>query len=233
MNNDAQQQIVDDLLLFLSESPTTYHAVASMQKRLLIAGFTQLHEGDAWHLVDGQGYFVTRNASAIIAFRYLPKQMEAKGLAVLGAHTDSPCLKVKPNPEKKTQGYFQLGVETYGGVLLNPWFDRDLSLAGRVNYRNKEGKITAALFDKGEAIASIPSLAIHLNREANNQNKINPQQHILPILSQVNGMQPVNFRQWLQAQLIEKGIDDCEKVLDYDLSFYDTQAPAQLGLYPT
>ena len=217
------------LLDFLVRSPTPFHAVDSMSKHLLSAGFQALHEGDAWQLQEGGRYFVTRNDSSIIAFHYWPQKMVAQGMAMMGAHTDSPCLKVKPNPEIQSQGYFQLGVETYGGVLLNPWFDRDLSLAGRVNYRNSQGKIAAALIDFERAIAMIPSLAIHLHREANEANKINKQKHMPPVLMQVEADSATDFRALLQAQLSQQGVDDCEAVLDYELCFYDTQPAALIG----
>ena len=101
---------------------------------------------------------------------------------MVGAHTDSPCLMVKPNPEVVRNGYFQLGVEVYGGALLNPWFDRDLSLAGRVSYQCKEGGLRSALIDFRRPIASIPSLAIHLDREANTDRSVNAQSHLPPVL---------------------------------------------------
>ena len=106
-----------------------------MSAILASQGFTQLNEGDSWQLEPGR-YFVTRNDSSIIAFVLGSEAVEETGIRLVGAHTDSPCLKVKPVPEKDKFGYHQLGVEVYGGVLLNPWFDRDLSLAGRITTRN-------------------------------------------------------------------------------------------------
>src|SRR5690625_7588537 len=96
-------------------------------------------------------------------------------IRMVGAHTDSPCLKVKPQPELTRKRYAQLGVEVYGGVLMAPWFDRDLSLAGRVSYRGEGERIASALIDFAAPIAVVPSLAIHLDREANRQRSINPQ----------------------------------------------------------
>lgn len=217
------------LLSFLQQSPSPFHAVASMSKQLSAAGFIKLNEADQWQLETGKGYYVTRNDSSIIAFRYLPEMMQEQGIAMLGAHTDSPCLKVKPKPEKNVQGYWQLGVETYGGVLLNPWFDRDLSIAGRVSYLTTTGQLSSAIIDFKKPLAIIPSLAIHLNREANSQNKINAQKHLPPILSQLDGEKCADFRQCLQEQLKQEGTNDCAKVMDYDLCFYDTQAPAVIG----
>jgi len=223
--------INEGLLRFLKQSPTPFHAVMSMSKELLKAGFEKISEADQWQLENGKGYFLTRNDSSIIAFRYLPDAIKQQGIAMLGAHTDSPCLKVKPKPEKNVNGYWQLGVETYGGVLLNPWFDRDLSLAGRVSYRNNDGVLCSCLIDFSKAIAVIPSLAIHLNREANKENKINAQKHLPPILAQLSSGESKDFRQCLHEQMLLEGITDCDKVLDYDLCFYDTQDPALIGFY--
>jgi len=138
-----------------------------------------------------------------------------------GAHTDSPCLKVKPNPEKVRHGYHQLGVEVYGGVLLNPWFDRDLSLAGRVTHRDSEGHLTNSLIDLKTPVAVIPSLAIHLDRDANNNRKVNPETDIPPILLQ----EQEGFR--LQ-HLIEKQTGGGE-ILATDLFFYDTNPARIIG----
>lgn len=116
-----------DLLKFLNTSPTPWHAVDTMKQRLSAAGFQELDEREDWSLAKNQGYFVIRNGSSIVAFRTGSKDVVTSGIRMVGAHTDSPCLKVKPTPELRRKGFFQLGVEVYGGVLLNPWFDRDLS----------------------------------------------------------------------------------------------------------
>lgn len=229
MQNE-NKDILNGLLDFLSQSPTPYHAVKVMGDALLSAGFVKLNESEKWTLQTNQGYFLTRNDSSIIAFRYVPELMLSQGLTMLGAHTDSPCLKVKPNPEKTNQGYFQLGVETYGGVLLNPWFDRDLSLAGKVNYLDKEDCLQSCIIDFKAPIAVIPSLAIHLNREANSGNKINPQTQLPPVIMQVDTNENIEFRDLLHQQLIDRDINNCKKILDYDLSFYDVQAAARIGL---
>ncbi|MGB0322147.1 MAG: M18 family aminopeptidase, partial [Pseudohongiellaceae bacterium] len=136
----SQKRFNTELLDFLERSPTAFHAVAALKSMLLDAGFIALSEEEQWHLVDGHKYFVTRNDSALIAFRHNAQSLLSEGLRLTGAHTDSPSLKVKPNPEIKRQGYMQLGVEVYGGALFAPWFDRDLSLAGRVNYKSRRGE---------------------------------------------------------------------------------------------
>ncbi len=225
----AQNDFNQRLLSFLAESPTPFHAVDSIKVRLDSAGFEPLLESQEWNLTPGQGYYVCRNDSSIIAFRYGNQPLEESGIRMVGAHTDSPCLKVKPQPELTRQGYFQLGVETYGGVLLNPWFDRDLSLAGRVTYRTQQGQVTSELINFQRAIATIPSLAIHLDREANKNRSINSQTDIPPVLMQVENDEKIDFRELLAAALKDNGVADVEKVLDFELSFYDTQAPAITG----
>ena len=127
----SQHAYLNGLMSFISDSPTPFHAVASMVSLLSTAGYSQLEVSSKWHLKAGGRYFITRNDSTIVAFQ-LPKKNVLQRLHMVGAHTDSPCLKVKPNPEIRRKGYHQLGVEVYGGALLHPWFDRDLSLAGRV-----------------------------------------------------------------------------------------------------
>ena len=225
------------LLEFLQASPTPFHAVAEIVVRLKSAGFIQLFEGDGWQLQPKQGYFVTRNDSSIVAFTSGEGSLMEQGIRMVGAHTDSPCLKVKPQPELHKKGYFQLGVEVYGGVLLNPWFDRDLSLAGRVTGLDVSGQLTHKLIDFKKPIAVIPSLAIHLDRDANDKRTINKQTDIPPILMQV-GLQTgsdnkIEFREFLLDFLKNEENQTSEtalqSVLDYELCFYDTQAPALVG----
>lgn len=223
--NDFNQRLLE----FLTQSPTPFHAVDSIKRRLESVGFESLLESDEWNLQPGGSYYVCRNDSSIIAFVYGRQSLQHSGIRMVGAHTDSPCLKVKPQPELKTKGYFQLGVETYGGVLLNPWFDRDLSLAGRVTYRTDQGQVKSELINFERAIATIPSLAIHLDREANKNRSINAQTDIAPILMQVDTDDATDFRALLAAHLAENGVSGIDKVLDYELSFYDTQAPAITG----
>ncbi|MDN3639601.1 M18 family aminopeptidase [Simiduia curdlanivorans] len=222
--------VITKLIDFLKSSPTPFHAVDSMKKRLLSAGFCELKEGDAWQFEVGGKYFITRNNSSIIAYIH-GKQIAEQGIHMVGAHTDSPCLKVKPNPVVNSQSYLQLGVEVYGGVLLAPWFDRDLSLAGRVNYLDSQGSRRSALVDFKKPIAIVPSLAIHLDREVNKSRSINPQTDIPPVLAQLASAEAgFDFKALLAGQLAAEGVADCASVLDYELSFYDTQPAALVGL---
>lgn len=221
------------LLQFLQSSPTPFHATRNLANRLLAAGFEQLFEGESWQLQAGKRYLVTRNDSSIIAFVYGNSPLLETGIRMIGAHTDSPCLKVKPRAELNRRGYFQLGVEVYGGALLAPWYDRDLSMAGRVSYRDHQGQVASALVDFERPVAVVPSLAIHLDREANNLRTINAQKDIVPLVLQLPAEDAAvpDFRGLLHAELLRNNPDlPVEQVLDYEISLYDTQPPALVGL---
>jgi aspartyl aminopeptidase len=220
------------LLNFLQASPTPFHATDSMAQILLSSGYTELFEDQAWQLNEQAGYFIRRNDSSIIAIWIADK---SQALRLVGAHTDSPCLKVKPNADISGKGYYQVGVEVYGGALLAPWFDRDLSLAGRVHARI-DGKIQSVMVNFERAIATVPSLAIHLDREANKGRTINPQTQLSPVLS-IAGAKDKDLNSILMAEVsrqlskAEKGSSQSlESILDYELFFYDTQPPAIIGL---
>lgn len=212
------------LLDFLGRSPTPFHATANIADVLESAGYTRLYEGDSWALKGGKKYFVTRNDSSIIAFQLGNHLVAESGLRIVGAHTDSPCLKVKPNSNKVFANFLQAGVEIYGGVLLSTWFDRDLSLAGRITYRTKNGELKNTLINLGHPVAIVPSLAIHLNRGVNENASINKQLEMPPILMQFDGETPPSLH-----DLLCEDIEDAQKILDWDLSFYDTQIPAMVG----
>ena len=227
----SQQQFNQQLCEFLSRSTTPFHAVLNMIEALTAAGFSRLAEGQETDLTVPGKYYVTRNDSSLVAFIIGSKMSPLEGVRMVGAHTDSPCLMVKPAPEKTRQGYFQLGVEVYGGVLLNPWFDRDLSLAGRVSYACVDGNFKSTLVDFRDPIAVIPSLAIHLDREANKKRAINPQTDILPILCQFDDGESGDFRELLKQRIeVEHPDAQVARVLDYELGFYDTQPAAPIGL---
>ena len=225
MRTELNQGLID----FLKTSPTPFHATRSLAQRLEAAGYKRLDERDIWRSEGSGRFYITRNDSSLIAVKLGKRPLAESGMRMVGAHTDSPCLRVKPNPELHQQGFWQLGVEVYGGALLAPWFDRDLSLAGRVTYR-AAGKVESQLIDFQRPIAVIPNLAIHLNREANNGWEINKQLELPPILAQLAAGEQREFRDLLAEQLsCEHGIT-ADAVLDYELSFYDTQAAAVIGL---
>ena len=215
----------DELLTFIGKSPTPFHAAHNMSVLLGENGFKQLEEGDDWSQTKPGRYYAIRNQSSIVAFVLGSSNPIETGIRLVGAHTDSPCLRVKPNPATHKHSYLQLGVEVYGGALLNPWFDRDLSLAGRVTYSDGSS-IHNRLINFDRAIAVIPSLAIHLDRDVNSSRSINPQKHIPPIILQTD--EAFSIESLLQAQLQEEH-NVTGKILGYELSFYDTNPPAFVG----
>lgn len=224
MRDDLNHGLID----FLKASPTPFHATQTLVERLHAAGYERLDERDSWAPEPGGRYYVTRNDSSIVAVRMGRDTLE-RGIRLVGAHTDSPCLKVKPNPELNRQGFFQLGVEVYGGALLAPWFDRDLSLAGRVTFK-AEGRLESRLVNFKRPIAIIPNLAIHLNREANQGWAINAQNELPPVLAQLSAGEQRDFRALLSLQLFDEYRIRADSVLDYELCFYDTQSAAVIGL---
>ena len=230
MNQDAQEAFNHELLRFLAASPTPFHAVRALAAMLREGGFRELREQDAWRCEAGGRYFVRRNGSSLIAFVKGRAAAEDAGLRMAGAHTDSPCLRLKPRPELRRSGYLQLGVEVYGGALLNPWFDRDLSIAGRVSYATAGG-VAHALIDFREPVAVIPSLAIHLDREANSGRAVNAQNH-LPAVLALAGSETRDFAAIVLDRLREEHPDcGAQRVLDCELSLYDTQPPRLVGLH--
>lgn len=223
----SKESFNEGLLAFLQACPTPFHAVAEMSRQLQEAGFSELHEGDAWQLKAGEKYFVQRNQSSIVAFVKGRDELVDAGWRLWGAHTDSPCLKLKPKADITSQGYRQWGVQVYGGALLNPWFDRDLSLAGRVHYRDQKGGLRRCLIDLKRAVAVVPSLAIHLDREANTARTVNPQTD-MPTLVSIAG-ENNDLDSLLREHLTHVGVNDVAEVLEFDLSLYDTQPPAIIG----
>ncbi|MCZ2720529.1 M18 family aminopeptidase [Marinomonas sp. 15G1-11] len=227
MKNQAFNQ---SLLSFLHNSPTPFHAVDSMKATLLDKGFKELKEKDHWVIEEGGQYFVTRNASSIIAFTTPTLNFHSSGWRMIGGHTDSPCLKLKPNAHVVRSGYHQLGVEIYGGVLLHTWLDRDLSLAGRITLKLDSGERISRLIDFKDPIAVVPNLAIHLNRSANDGFSVNPQEEMLPILGLAKSeleLQSVLMKQVRKQHPTLGGAE----ILDFELSLYDTQAPSLVGLH--
>ncbi|KAK3040614.1 hypothetical protein RJ639_026935, partial [Escallonia herrerae] len=155
------------------------------KRRLKIAGYEQVSEREEWSLQPGKKYFFTRNYSTIVAFAVGKKYVAGNGFFIIGAHTDSPCLKLKPASKVSKAGYLEVGVQTYGGGLWHTWFDRDLAVAGRMII--KEGKDDSTYLHRlvriEEPIMRIPTLAIHLDRGVNDEFKVNSQSHLVPVLA--------------------------------------------------
>ena len=225
-----ESEFNNGLLEFLADSPTPFHAVKQLKQLLTAQGFEQLAEDSSWSLKPGGRYFVVRNGSSIVAIRTGPVHPTDGGLRLIGTHTDSPCLKIKPAPEISRQGFLQLSVEIYGGVLLSPWFDRDLSLAGRVTCRMENGEINSLLTDFRRPVATVPSLAIHLTRDVHKNRTINPQKEVVLLVSSGDD-DSRSFRQLLLDQIQHEHANiPVAEVLDYEINCYDVQPPAVIGL---
>ena len=217
-----QQQALCD---FLDAGVTPFHVVKTSISLLEDAGYTALSDSETWQLKPNGKYYVTRNDSSIIAFKLGANTDSA--LNIIGAHTDSPCLKIKPNADIKS-AYYQLGVEVYGGALLNPWFDRDLSIAGRISGLTSASERFEEFIDFERAIACIPSLAIHLDRDANKNRTVNAQNHLPLLLATKEAIRDeATFKALLLKQCQTK---DAAEILDYELSCYDTQNSSVIGL---
>ena len=173
------RDITEKLLTFLENSPTSFHAVENMAVRLRGEGFEELKEADCWSIEAGGRYFVTRNMSSLIAFRVPGKDFT--GFQIISSHSDSPTFKIKENPEMKVEGrYVKLNVEKYGGMLCAPWFDRPLSIAGRLVVRTADG-LQTKLVNVDRDLVMIPNLAIHMNRQVNDGYAYNAQSDMLPL----------------------------------------------------
>jgi len=225
---DAIRQQAQDLLDFIDASPSPWHAVQTASQRLQAAGFCPLNEVDRWSLRAGGRYYVTRGGSSLIAFVVGEAPLAEQGLCLVGAHTDSPGLRLKPRPADSVGGVVRLGVEVYGGPILATFADRDLSLAGRVVLRDAHGQRTA-LVNFGDALLRLPNLAIHMNREVNDKGLKFNKQTELPLLL---GALPAGltaadaFRQPLAAQLDV----DPASLLTWELAAFDTQKGAFWGV---
>ncbi len=209
------RETAEELLAFIQKSPTCFHAVAAMKEMLEAEGYGELREEDRWNLEKGGKYYVTRNDSALIAFA-LPKE-EAKGYRIMASHSDSPTFKIKENPEMEAEGrYVKLNVERYGGMICAPWFDRPLSVAGRVVVKEGE-EIVSKLVDVDRDLLMIPNLAIHMNREVNDGYKFNAQKDMLPLygMSSAKGT-------FLKTVAESAGVKE-EEILGHDLFLYNRQ----------
>jgi aspartyl aminopeptidase len=203
-----------DLIDFIDASPSPYYAAAEALRRLTLAGFTEPPLAGEWP--SGPGRYAVVDGGSLFAWVVPPGSARHAPFRLLGAHTDSPALRVKPRPDTGKAGVRQLGVEVYGGPLLNSWLDRDLGLAGRVVVRTSDGP-RARLVRVHRPVLRVPQLAIHLDMEMrSNGLKIDPQQHLVPIWS-LGAPQPGGFTAFLAAELDVPP----EDVLSHDLVTYD------------
>ncbi|KAJ3415427.1 hypothetical protein HDV05_005021 [Chytridiales sp. JEL 0842] len=230
----SPKQSAEDFITFVNASPSPFHAVAESKRRLEAAGFKPLSERDTFTIARNGKYYFTRNQSSIVAFAVGGAYQRGNGFCVVGAHTDSPCLKVKPKSKKEKVGYAKVGVECYGGGLWHTWFDRDLSIAGRVIVKAGD-KLEHRLVRIDKPILRIPTLAIHLDRAVNSEGfKFNTETHLTPMLSSaaasLNEAGGISDK---HEPLLLKKVSEQLKVQpndisDFELCLFDTQ-PSTIG----
>lgn len=227
---NTEIELAENLIDFIYESPSAFHAVKSIKKVLAKKGFIELNEGERWELQKGGKYYVVRNDSAIISFIVGSGIIAKRGFKIIGAHTDSPSFRIKPCPEITAErNYVKLNTEVYGGPILNTWLDRPLSLAGRVTVKGKNLLYPeSALVNIKRPIMIIPNLAIHMNRAINKGVELNKQTDVLPLLGIINDTLE-------KDNLLVKTIADefnvkPEEILDFDLFLYEYGRGNIMGL---
>ena len=217
-----------EVIEFIDESPSTYHVVKNCSDILDENGFERIMPREKWKIKKGGKYFLKKSSSTIIAFTVGEDFDVKNGFKIFGAHTDSPCFRIKPNPEIITENVVRLNTEVYGGPILSTWFDRPLSIAGRVIVKGENSFFPRTVKIKiDEPLLTIPNLAIHQNREVNNGVKIDKQNDVLPVISLINK----NFERegYLERVILEKTGIKKEDIIDFDLYLYATEKGCLLG----
>lgn len=223
-----------ELLQFIEESPSAFHAVRNLKRIVFEKGYQELQEAEDWQLKAGGRYFVTRNDSSIVAFSIPADGFGAepdtdcctdgvKGFHIVAAHSDSPTFKVKEKPEMKVdEKYVKLNTEKYGGMIMNTWLDRPLSVAGRITLK-EDGKIVSRLVDVDRELLVIPNVAIHMNREANSGMEYNAQVDMLPLYGQADGE-----KSFLETVAEAAGVK-ADEILSHDLFLYVREKGRVIG----
>lgn len=216
------QACVQNLLDFIDRSPSPWHAVATIETELEKFQFIRLDETERWQLQAGRRYYVVRDDSSIILFVPGHKLLAESGFRIIGAHTDSPGLRIRPNSAAAIDGMARLGVEIYGGPILATFTDRDLSLAGRISYTYGEGLLAHKLVRAEQPLLRIPNLAIHMNRKVNEEGlKLHKQNELLPFFAQLTHDQLPQSRFLMLLEQMT-GVS-ASQILSWDLAVYDTQ----------
>ena len=223
----AQQQ-VQNLLDFIDASPSPWHAVKSVETQLVGFNFVKLNETLQWDLQPGGRYYVVRDDSSIVMFVQGQKPLVETGFKIIGAHTDSPGLRIKPNAATGMDGLLRLGVEIYGGPILATFTDRDLSLAGRINYKDDNNNIVSSLLKFDRPLLRLPNLAIHLNRSVNEEGLKLQKQNELPLILSAIAEESLP-QAYFSKLLLEQSVCAAERLLSFDLAVYDTQKGAFWG----
>lgn len=208
---------------FIKESTTSFTMVNTVEKFLVQNGFACLRADESWKIEAGGSYFIKSHESSMIAFQIGDKAEAGEEIRMVAAHTDSPCLRIKPNPDIQEEGYEKVNIETYGGAILNTWLDRPLGVSGQIALKGEDiwhPKMVTYSSDK--PLLTIPNLSVHLNREVNKGIELNKQVDMIPILGlSQNG----NFTEFLAKELSV----DITDILEYELFTYCTEGPAYLG----
>lgn len=220
-----------ELLNFINKSKTAFQSAYEIKSILDKEGYAQIKEEDTWNLEKGGKYYIKKNDSAVIAFEIGLGDIEKDGFRLIGAHTDSPGFRIKPNPEMLVEGnYLKLNTEVYGGPILSTWFDRPLSIAGRVTLKGENPfKPKVELVDINRPILIIPNLAIHMNREVNEGYKFNRQKDTLPLVTIVEDkLEKDGYLIKLIAESLKVEPSD---ILDFDLFLYEYAEGMLVGAY--
>lgn len=217
-------EIINDLMEFIDNSPINYFAVKNSIELLEKNDFKKLEENEKWKLEKGGKYFVSRDDTALIAFSV--GDDPRKGFDIIGSHTDSPTFKIKSNPEMTSNGFLKFNIEGYGGMIVSSWFDRDLSLAGKLVYEDK-GEFKSKLIKIDKDLLTIANCAIHINRDLNSGYKYNMQDELSPIIKTIED----DFKKdgYLQKLLAKEIGIDYKDIIDFDLALFDRQKGSIMG----
>lgn len=223
------KQFALDMMKFIDESPSVYHVVENAKALLEKNGFKELDIYSKWNIELGKKYYVKKTNSTILAFTTPNKLDVKKGIKIFASHTDSPSIRIKPKSEVVTNNMLRLNTEVYGGPILSTWFDRPLSIAGRLLTRSQDAfKPKVSYINLSDIVVVIPNLAIHQNRDVNNGHKIDKQKELLPIISLVNDT--LEADNYLLKTISKKLNVDIEDILDFDLMLYPLDKGRLMGV---
>ncbi len=226
----SELELAQNLIDFIYDSPTAFHAVEKVKEDLSKEGFIEIKEEEKWNLEKGGKYFVTKNQSAVTAFVVGKGKIEKNGFKIIAAHTDSPSFRIKPSPEMVVDNtYIRLNTEVYGGPILNTWMDRPLAVAGRVTLRSENILFPETrLVNINKPIMIIPNVAIHINRDVNAGLELNKQKDTLPLLSMVSDELEKN--NYLMSAIASELSVEQNEIIDFDLFLYEYEKGSIIGL---
>lgn len=224
------KKFAQNLIDYIYNSPTAFNAILESKKLLNGNGFSELKFEDDWNLEVGKNYYITKNLSSIIAFTVNSKNIEKEGFRIIGSHSDSPSFRIKPNCEMEVEKkYLKLNTECYGGPILSTWFDRPLSIAGRVVLKSENiFSPKEEIININKPVCIIPNLAIHMNRSVNEGYNFNKQKDLLPFVGVLNEtLEKDNFLLNLISNELKV---DKEEIIDFDLFLYEYEKGSLIGV---